>query len=280
MKLIPISAGNFHCDGGALFGVIPKKLWNKVYPADADNFTQLSLRCLLVDSGERKILIETGIGNHYSEKHLQNNGVETGDRLEESLLGSGFSPNDITDVLFTHLHWDHCTGAVKNQNGQLKLVFPNANFWCSKTQWEHSKMSNAREKAAYHREVLDFLFNSGKMNLVETEGNLFPDIEVRFFNGHTPGQMIPFISSNGKTFIYMADLIPTAAHIPLLWIAAYDLFPVTAIEEKEKFLDEAAEKRYLLFFEHDFYTECATVAKNEKGFFAKKMFPPGKYPFY
>jgi len=279
MKLISISAGSFHCDGGALFGVIPKKLWNKVYPADVDNFTRLSLRCLLVDSGEKKILIETGLGNHYSEKHLQNNGVETGNHLEESLREKGYSPHEITDVLFTHLHWDHCTGAVKNQNGQLEVVFPNANFWCSKMQWDHSGISNAREKAAYHREVLDFLFESGRLNLVETEGKLFPHINVRFYNGHTPGQLIPFISFNDKTFVYMADLIPTAAHVPLLWIAAYDLFPVSTMEEKEKFLNEAVEKEYLLLFEHDFYTECATVSKNKKGFFAKEMFAPAEYFF-
>jgi glyoxylase-like metal-dependent hydrolase (beta-lactamase superfamily II) len=272
MKLIPISAGNFHCDGGALFSVIPKKLWSKVYPADENNFTKLALRCLLVDLGERKILIETGIGNHFPEKHLQNNGVEPGNHLEESLQKSGYSTSEITDILFTHLHWDHCTGAVKNNNGKLETVFPNANYWCSKSQWEHSKISNARERTAYHSAVLYFLFNTEKLNLVEKEGELFPNIEVRFYNGHTPGQMIPFIRVENKTVVYMADLIPTAANIPLLWLAAYDLFPVQALEEKEKFLEHAAKSGYILFFEHDFYTECATVSKTEKGFTEKERF--------
>lgn len=271
MKLVPISAGNFHCDGGALFSVIPKKLWSKVYPANADNFTQLTLRCLLVDSGERKILIETGIGNHFPEKHLQNNGV-TENELERSLNENGYSSDEITDVLFTHLHWDHCTGAVKNVEGKLLATFPKANYWCSKTQWEHSKISNAREKAAYHADVLNFLFDSGKLNLVEHEGKLFPNFEVRFFDGHTPGQMIPFIRYEKKTVVYMADLIPTAANIPLLWLAAYDLYPVKALQEKEKFLIEAFKKEYILFFEHDFYTECAIVTKNVKGFQAKETF--------
>ncbi len=272
MKLIPISAGNFHCDGGALFSVIPKKLWSKVYPADENNFTKLALRCLLVVSGEKKILIEAGIGNHFPEKHLQNNGVENENSLEESLQKNGYSADEITDVLFTHLHWDHCTGPVKSNNGKLEPAFPNANYWCSKTQWEHSKISNVREKAAYHNEVLDFLFKTGKLNLVENEGELFPNIEVRFYDGHTPGQMIPFIHAENKTVVYMADLIPTAANIPLLWLAAYDLYPVKALEEKEKFLDEAAKNGYILFFEHDFYTECATIVKTEKQFAAKVKF--------
>lgn len=272
MKLIPISAGNFHCDGGALFGVIPKKLWSKVYPADENNFTKLALRCLLVDLGERKILIETGIGNHFSEKHLENNGYKPGNHLEESLLKNGYSADEITDVLFTHLHWDHCTGAVKTGNGKLEPAFPKAKYWCSKTQWEHSKISNAREKAAYHTEVLNFLFNSGKLNLVENEGELFTNFDVRFFDGHTPGQMIPFIHFENKTVVYMADLIPTAANIPLLWLAAYDLYPVKALEEKEQFLEEAAKNDYILFFEHDFYTDCADVVKTEKGFVTGRKF--------
>ncbi len=272
MKLIPISAGNFHCDGGALFSVIPKKLWGKVYPSDENNFTKLALRCLLIDTGHQKILIEAGIGNHFPEKHLQNNGVENENCLEESLQKNGYSVDDITDIFFTHLHWDHCTGAVKNSNGKLLPVFPNANYWCSKSQWEHSKISNAREKAAYHRGVLDFLFKTGKLNLVEKEDELFPNIAVRFFDGHTPGQMIPFIQYMEKTIVYMADLIPTAANSPLLWLAAYDLYPVKAMEEKEMFLKEAAKNKYILFFEHDFYTECATVLITAKGFTANAKF--------
>ena len=266
MKLIPVSAGHFHCDGGALFGVIPKVMWNTVYPADESNFTKLSLRCLLVDQGDRKILIETGIGNHYSEKYLQNNGVEPGNHLQTSLAKNGLSEEDITDVFLTHLHWDHASGAVKNVGGKLQLTFPKAKIWCSKTQWQHSKISNTREKAAYHRDVLNFLLISGKLNLVEREGELFPNIEVRFFDGHTPGQMIPFIHFEGKTLVYMSDLIPTTANIPLLWIASYDLFPVKVMEEKAAFLKEAATKNYILFFEHDFYTGCASVKETEKGF--------------
>lgn len=265
MKLTPISAGSFHCDGGALFGVIPKVLWNKVYPADENNFTKLALRCLLVETGDRKILIETGIGNHYSEKHLQNNGVTSVNELEKSLKKAGILVEDITDVFFTHLHWDHCTGAVKSTENGFELLFPNASMWSSRKQWEHAKISNIRERAAYHRELLDFIHNSGKLKLVENEGELFPGFEVRFFDGHTPGQMLPLIHTNEKTFVYTSDLFPTAANIPLLWIAAYDLDPVKVMEEKQAFLQEAADKNYILFFEHDFYTECATVQHTEKG---------------
>ncbi len=226
----------------------------------------------MIDSGNKKILIDAGIGNHYSEKYFQNNGYVPGNYLVNSLEKNGYKTEDITDVFFTHLHWDHCTGSVKNEFRTLHAVFPNATYWCSKRQWEHSKISNPRESAAYNSEILNFLFATGKLILVENEGNLFPDIDVRFYDGHTPGQMIPFIKYNGKTVVYMADLIPTAANIPLLWLASYDLYPVTAMEEKEKFLREAVENNYILFFEHDYYNECATVEKNIKGFKSKEIF--------
>lgn len=278
MKLTPILSGTFHCDGGALFGVIPKKLWQKVYPANDDNFTPLALRCLLVDTGVQKILIETGVGNHFPEKFLENNGVNTFGTLAETVNKNGYQANEITDVFFTHLHWDHCTGAVANENGKLTEVFPNARYWCSKTQWEHSKIANAREKAAFHTNVLQFIKNTGKLHFVEKEGELFTDFEVRFYDGHTPGQMIPFIQYKSKTVVYMADLIPTAANIPLLWLAAYDLFPVKAMEEKENFLNEAVKKEFVLFFEHDKFTECAIAGQNEKGFFAEKTFSLSNLP--
>lgn len=270
MKLTSISAGHFHCDGGAIFGVIPKVLWSKVYPSDENNFTQLTLRCLLVETDDKKILIETGIGNHYPEKHLINNGVTSVNDLEKSLVENGVPTTEITDVFFTHLHWDHCTGAVKSTEIGFQLLFPNATHWCSRTQWEHAKVSNPRERAALNRDILDYLYDSRKLNFVESEGELFPGFEVRFFDGHTPGQMIPLIKAEGKTFAYMSDLIPTIANIPLLWIAAYDLDPVKVMEEKQQFLEEAVNNNYILFFEHDYYSECATVEQTEKGFTLKE----------
>jgi len=272
MKLHPIFAGNFSCDGGAMFSVIPKVLWNKVYPADKNNIIPIVLRCLLVDLGERKILIESGVGNHYPEKVRRNNGHSQTDILEQSLAEKGYNPEDITDVLFTHLHWDHCNGAVLNESGKLKLQFPNAKHWCSKKQWEHSKISNIRERAAYYPEIINFLKAEGNMQLVDSNCELFPGISVRMFDGHTPGQMIPFINTGEKTYVYMADLVPTAANIPIVWLASYDLYPVTALEEKEQFLREAAENEYILFFEHDYFTECATVEWTEKGPKLKEKF--------
>ncbi|MBN1820827.1 MAG: MBL fold metallo-hydrolase [Prolixibacteraceae bacterium] len=267
MKLIPISAGNMHADGGALFSVIPKVLWQKVYPADEQNRVKILFRCLLVDQDDRKILIEAGPGEHYTEKYMRNHGLIAGNHLIDSLHKAGYSPEEITDVFFTHLHWDHFNGAVMSNKGKLSLTFPNATYWCSKKHWEHSKISNIREKVAFHESLLSFVMDSGQLQLVEKEGNLFPGIDVRFFDGHTPGQMIPFIHSEGKTIVYMSDLIPTAANVPVVWLAAYDLYPVTAMEEKEAFLNEAVENKYILFFEHDFYTECVLIGKNENGFY-------------
>lgn len=265
MQIHPIYAGKFSCDGGSLFSVIPKAMWNKVYPADENNIVKLTMRCLLVDLGDRRILIEAGVGQHYPEKVCRNNGHEDTDVIEKSLAEKGYHAKDITDVLFTHLHWDHCNGAVLNENGNLKLLFPNATHWCSRKQWEHSKISNIRERAAYYPEILNFLKLEGNMQLVDDNCELFPGISVRMFDGHTPGQMIPFIQFEGKIYVYMSDLIPTAANVPIVWLAAYDLYPVTSFEEKEQFLKEAAEKEYILFFEHDIHTECATVEWTEKG---------------
>ncbi|MGE5427873.1 MAG: MBL fold metallo-hydrolase [Methylococcaceae bacterium] len=272
MQLHPIHAGYFSCDGGSLFSVIPKPMWSKVYPADENNVVRLILRCLLVDLGECKILIDAGVGNHYPEKVMRNNGHEDTHAITRSLANYGYSPADITDVLFTHLHWDHCNGAVLNDNGRLSLQFPNATHWCSRRQWEHSKVSNIRERAAYYPEILNFLKEEGRMQLVDEPCELFPGISVRFYDGHTPGQMIPFINTDDKTYVYMSDLIPTTANIPIVWLASYDLYPVTAMEEKEAFLREVADNNYILFFEHDFYTECATVEWNDKGPKLKEKF--------
>jgi len=263
-KLIPLWAGNFKADGGAMFGVIPKVLWIKEMPCDSDNFVDMTIRCLLVDQGDRKILIETGTGDHYPERFRENQGLTEGQPLLKSLANAGYSPEDITDVVLTHLHWDHVNGAIQSEGKNLKLTFPDATHWCSRRQWEHAHVSNQREKVTYFTDFFNFLEQSGKLRLVEKEGELLPGFAVRFFNGHTPGQMIPFIDCNGKTLVYTADLVPTAAHIPILWIAAYDLYPVTVMEEKERFMKEVAEKGYILFFEHDNYTECATVKWNGK----------------
>ncbi len=272
MKLHSIHAGHMTSDGGALFSVIPKTLWSKAYPSDENNIVQLTMRCLLIDLGERKILIEAGVGDHYPEKIKKRNGFKETDALPLSIEKAGYSPNEITDVLFTHLHWDHCNGAVIREKGNMKLQFPHATHWCSKAQWEHSKKSNIRERTAYHREILHFLKEKGDMQLVEKDCELFENVDVRMYDGHTPGQIIPFIKDGKKTYVYMSDFIPTTAHIPIVWLASFDLFPVTSLAEKEEFLREASKKGYILFFEHDYYTECATVKWGEKGPVLKEGF--------
>lgn len=272
MKLHAIDAGNFSCDGGALFSVIPKSLWSKVYSADENNITRLSLRCLLVDQGDRKIIIEAGAGDHYTNKVKRINGLRDTGKLTDSLKKAGYSPEEISDVFLTHLHWDHCNGAVIREKNKLKLQFPHATHWCSKDQWEHAKTSNLRERGSYYQEILHFIKEKGDMQLVEKDCELFPDVHVRMYDGHTPGQMIPFIYDGKKTYVFVADFIPTAAHIPVVWLASYDLFPVTSLAEKEIFLKEASQKGYILFFEHDYYTECATVKWSEKGPVLKEGF--------
>ncbi len=273
MNLYLIHAGHFACDGGALFGAIPKALWQRSYSCNENNMIKLTMRCLLIEYADKKILIEAGVGDHYGEKLRRNNGHEDVDALEKSLNANGFNTSDITDVVFTHLHWDHCNGAVIDKEGKFELLFPNANYWCSRKQWEHSFKSNRREQAAYYREILDFLKQEGNMKLIDSDCELFKDISIRMYDGHTPGQIIPFININNKTYVYTADFIPTSAHVPIIWLAAYDLFPVVSMEEKEKFLKEAADKEYVLLFEHDYYNECVTVKWDDiKGSSVKEKF--------
>ncbi len=188
MKLFPIHAGHFSCDGGALFSVIPKPMWSKVYPADENNVTRLTLRCLLIDQGDRKILVESGVGDHYPGKVRRNNGHEETDALPKSLAELGYSVNDITHVVFTHLHWDHCNGAVVREGGELKLLFPNATYWCSKKQWEHSKVSNIRERAAYYPEILDFLKRKATCNWLKGIANCSPGFQSGCLMGILPGR--------------------------------------------------------------------------------------------
>lgn len=278
MKIHTLHAGNFVCDGGALFGAIPKALWLRSYPCDMSNTTKLTMRCLLIDYGSRKLLIEAGVGEHYDDKTMRNNGHEETNALKKSLQRLNLSPDDITDVLFTHLHWDHCNGAVVDNNGKLNLLFPNATHWCSKKQWKHSFISNRREQAAYYRNILDFIKIEGNMQLLEEHDTPFEHIRFRFFNGHTPGNIVPIISNNGNTYIYTGDFIPTSAHIPIIWLASYDLYPVSSMKEKELFLKEAADNDYILLFEHDYYTECATVCWDEnRGSYLKEKFNFSKY---
>ena len=266
MQVFSIDAGLFKLDGGAMFGVVPKVLWQKSIPADENNLCTFSMRCLLIIDGEKKILIDTGMGNKQSDKFF-NHYYPSGKQLLESLKEKNLSSKDITDVILTHLHFDHCGGAV---NRDLQPTFPNATYWTSKEHWEWAIHPNAREKASFLKENLLPLQEKGVLKFIESNKNRkisFSDnIDLLFVHGHTKSMMLPIIQYKNQILAYMADLIPTAVHIPLPYIMGYDMFPMTTLEEKEKYLNEAVENNHILFFEHDAMIECCKVIKTEKGF--------------
>lgn len=273
MKLIKIEAGTFHVDGGAAFGVVPKKVWQKRYPCDKDNYCTLHMRCLLVDTGERRILIDAGTGDKQL-KYLAYYGFKGVIDFESELGNSGYQCSDITDVIFTHLHFDHCGGATRfGADGEsVELVFPNATHWVSQTQWDNFMHPNVRESDSYFAENMMPISTAGKLKLVTENQMVCPELEIRIFNGHTVGQLVSYIHLGTKTLVYVGDVIPLAANVPLSWISSYDVFPLTAMEEKKVLLDEAADKEQILFFEHDAYTECSTVVANYKKHKIEKTF--------
>lgn len=267
MKLHIINTGNLKLDGGAMFGVVPKVMWSNMYPCDENNLCNWSMRCLLVETGERRILIDCGIGDKQSEKFLSNYYLNGDDSLDKSLAAAGFTADDITDVILTHLHFDHCGGAVKwnaDKTG-YEPSFKNAIYWTSRQHWEWAVNPNNREKASFLKENILPIKEQAKLNLIEKETEIYPGITLRLYFGHTEGQVIPFISYGEKTIVYMADLLPAAAHVPLPYVMAYDTRPLLTLDEKEVFMKEAAEKGFILFLEHDIYHECCTVQNTEKG---------------
>ena len=274
MKLYPIHISNFKIDGGAMFGVVPKALWQKKYPADENNLCNWALRSLLIDTGERVILIDNGYGDKQSEKFFSHVHLNGGDGLEGALKKHGYSLDDVTDMIVTHLHGDHCGGGVKYNKDRtgFELTFKNAKYWVSKPQWEWAMNPNKQEGAAFLNENLMPMLESGQLHFIEKNTELYPGIQLKLFNGHTVGQIIPFINTGEKTVVFMADLIPSTAHIPLVWNMAYDVRPMDMLEEKETFLKEAVENDYTLFFQHDLYHECAKVHKTEKGVKVKETF--------
>ncbi|MFZ4401213.1 MAG: MBL fold metallo-hydrolase [Bacteroidales bacterium] len=279
MELHVINTGNLKLDGGAMFGVVPKVMWQKLYPADENNRCNWSMRCLLAVDGERKILIDCGIGDKQDEKFFNNMHLNGDDNLISSLSKAGYSTDDITDVVLTHLHFDHCGGAVKNNIDKtgFELTFKNATHWVGKAHWELANKPNAREKASFLKENFQPLMDAGKLNLIEKDTTLFPGFFVKIFNGHTAGQIIPFIDYKGKTVVYMADLMPAAVHIPLAYVISYDTQPLVSLDEKESFLNEALANDYILFFEHDIYNECCNLQQTDKGVRAKEYFGLKEY---
>jgi len=266
MKLYPIETGNLKLDGGAMFGVVPKVLWSKVYPADENNLANWAMRCLLVVDGDRKILIDNGIGNKQDEKWLAHYYLNGEDTLKGSLKKTGYSPDDITDVILTHMHFDHCGGSVEgNEVSGYRLTFPNATYWTSKQQYDWAVNPNRREKASFLKENILPIEESGQLKLIEEEGEYIPNINFKLYSGHTEGQVIPHINIDGKTVVFMADLMPSSAHIPMPWVMAYDTRPLLTLKDRERFYKEALEKNYILFFEHDLYHEAGTLKETPKG---------------
>lgn len=274
MQLYSIPTGHFKLDGGAMFGVVPKSLWSKQYPADENNMIDMVMRCLLVVDGDRKMLINNGIGDKQSEKFFSHYYLSGNESLVNSLAEYGFKPEDITDMFLTHLHFDHCGGSVKMNADKTgyELTFPNATYHISEPQWNWAMNSNKRESASFLKENIKPIEESGRLRLFRKDDKIFPDIEVRLYNGHTEGQAIPFIPYKGRTVVFVSDTLPTKAHLPIPWIMSYDTRPLITLEEKEPFLNEAADKKYVIFLEHDAYNECFTISRSEKGFVASESF--------
>jgi len=271
MKLHLFNIANCRIDGGAMFGVVPKTLWSRVYSSNENNLIVLSLRSLVVETDGHVILVDTGWGDKQSEKFFRHVYLHDGEGLIEGLFRRGYNPQDITDVVLTHLHADHCGGGVKNRaegNG-YELTFPGATYHVSRTQWEWAIKNNIREADSFLDENIIPIMDSGHLNLVDEEGELFPGFSVRLFYGHTPGLMIPVIKYKNKTMIYPGDLIPTVAHIPLLWNMSYDIESLKTIDEKKILLNEALERNYILVFQHDENIECCMLEMTPKGIRAK-----------
>lgn len=273
MKIFTIESGNFKLDGGAMFGVVPKSLWQKAYPADENNMCSWAMRCLLVDDGKNVLLVDTGIGDKQDEKFKSHYFLFGEHSMEKSLNEKGYSPKDITHVLLTHLHFDHAGGAIeKKPNGTYGPAFPNATYFISERQWNWATKPNHREKASFLSENILPIEQSGKLEIISQEQEILPNIAIRFFHGHTDGQMIPFIKTErGKTVVFMGDLLPSHAHIPMPWVMAYDTRPLITLDEKEKLFPEAVQNGYILVFEHDLFYECATLENTPKGIRAGRL---------
>ena len=271
MNLYPINAGNFKLDGGAMFGVVPKSLWQKTNPSDSDNLIDLTARCMLIESGSRLILVDAGMGDKQSEKFFSYYKPWGDDSLVKSINNAGFSIDEITDVFLTHLHFDHCGGAtVLNDNNVSVPLFKNAKYWSNKNHWDWATNPNSREKASFLKENLIPIEESGQLCFLDVKSpgfNHYDELgfDVLFVDGHTEKQMIPKVSYNGKEVVFMADLLPTAGHIPLPYIMGYDVRPLTTLEEKRSFLNLAVKEEFCLFLEHDAQNEIITLKETEKG---------------
>ena len=284
MNLYSINAGNFKLDGGAMFGVVPKSIWNRSNPADENNMCSWAMRCLLIEDGGRLILIDNGMGDKQDAKFFGHYYLHGNDTLEKSLAAQGFTTDDITDVFLTHLHFDHCGGSIKKEGDKLMPAFKNATYWSNEAHWNWANTPNDREKSSFLKENILPIKESGQLSLVDAPATHFANngllhsvsfannIDIRFVHGHTEKMMLPQIQYKGHTIVFMADLLPSVGHLPLPYVMSYDMFPLTTLTEKKSFLQEAFENQYVLFFEHDAAHECVKLVQTEKGIRAGAAF--------
>ncbi|HEV8287002.1 MAG TPA: MBL fold metallo-hydrolase [Chitinophagaceae bacterium] len=291
MKLYSINTGYFKLDGGAMFGVVPKTIWNKINPADENNMSSWALRSLLIEDGNRLILVDNGMGDKQDAKFFSYYYLHGGDTLDKSLAKYGFHSDDITDVFLTHLHFDHCGGSIVREGNKLVPAFKNAVYWSNELHWETATNPNEREKASFLKENILPIQESGQLKFIthpdlneeiKEKGAMPPSqissvpftekILVKFVDGHTAAMMLPQVKYKNKTVVYMADLLPSQGHIPIPYIMAYDMFPLTSMNEKKMFLKEALENDYIPFFEHDPQYECCNLQQTERGIRPKEFF--------
>ncbi|MGE8293637.1 MAG: MBL fold metallo-hydrolase [Sphingobacterium sp.] len=273
MKLHAIETGFFKLDGGAMFGVVPKSIWNKTNPADSNNMCTWGNRLLLLEEGNRLMLVDTGLGDKQNEKFFSYYYLHGDATLDKSLKNIGFDRNDITDVILTHLHFDHCGGAIIREGGKLSPAFKNADFWSNADHWAWATAPNPREKASFLKENILPIQESGRLKFVEDSKDPFgKEISIRYGNGHTEAMMLPQIQYKGKTVLYMADLLPSVGHIPIPYVMGYDVRPLVTMEERNSYWNEIVENEYILFFEHDPINECCTLQQTEKGIRVKDIF--------
>jgi len=273
MQLYTINTGYFKLDGGAMFGVVPKSIWSKLNTPDENNMCTWALRCLLIQEGNRLILVDNGIGDKQDAKFFGHYFLHGEDTFDKSLAAHGFNRNDITDVILTHLHFDHCGGSIIREGNNFVPAFKNAIYWSNERHWKWATEPNEREKASFLKENILPIQESGQLKFIENNIIEFPTgISIKQAFGHTDAMMLPQVNYKGKTIVFMADLLPSIAHVPLPYVMAYDMFPLTTLQEKKSFLTEAVQNDYVLFFEHDPLFECCSLQQTEKGIRVKDTF--------
>jgi glyoxylase-like metal-dependent hydrolase (beta-lactamase superfamily II) len=275
MKLFTINTGYFKLDGGAMFGVVPKSIWNKLNPADENNMCSWALRCLLIEVDDKLILIDNGMGDKQDAKFFSYYYLHGDDTVDKSLAAYGFNRDDISDVILSHLHFDHCGGSIVRQGDALVPAFKNATYWSNERHWQWAVEPNDREKASFLKENILPIKESGRLKFAEVKDGasiIHPSITLQYAYGHTDAMMLPVINYNSKTVVFLADLLPSAAHVPLPYVMGYDMFPLTTLQEKKSFFQEAVDKEYILFLEHDPKIECCTLQMTEKGIRVKETF--------